>query len=823
MVDKRNIVLENTVTSHAYVSTGSRGSSSYPLRNKEEHATYIKRLLSKSYKDELTQKQAAAIRYKTGMYLEFASAPGYDLEIKSLENRNQGISLLNVHEDVETGVTRATVYIPEGKENFFLKQVEEYQVEFTKKGNPKHEKLVTSIEDIQRAVLDSFWFGEKNEIPNEHKKWCEVWFRVPNNNKSLVMMPEEVENAVNDICQALQIEIKPEKIVFPERLVKLLWVTEEDLLNLLNACNLVAEIRQAYEPTSFFTSLSNKEQKDWNQELLNRTTFAIDGTSVCLLDTGLNNQHQLLVNATSEEHIQTVNSAWGVSDHQGHGTEMAGVALYFDLKEQLLSGDPVVVTHEIESVKILPPTGENPVELYGDLTQQAINSAEIANPNTHRVVCMAVSSPNHNTKDGSPTSWSGAIDNITSGALEENVKRLVVISAGNVYPEELFKISYPDANILHSVESPGQAWNAVTVGAYSGKIQIDEEELSDFHAVSQVDELSPFSSTSLSWSSKWPIKPDVLFDGGNVATNGTDYIVCEDLSLLTTNRTPLIKQYSTINATSAATAQAACFAAQLMSEYPDLWPETIRALMIHSANWTSNMKRQFCTDDKKTTGRRALLKTCGYGIPNLEKAIRCFDNSVNMIIEGELQPYTKKSMNEMHVHKVPWPSEMLLALENTPVTMRVTLSYFIEPGPGEVGWKDKYRYPSCGLRFDVINADETLDDFQKRINVKMRGDDKKDSGDGTSGSSRWYLGADNRDVGSIHSDMMIDISASELCNCEYIAVYPVVGWWRERGYLGKYDSKQRYSLVVSLSTPDAKIDFYTEIQTKIGNVVQISV
>ena len=180
-------------------------------------------------------------------------------------------------------------------------------------------------------------------------------------------------------------------------------------------------------------------------------------------------------------------------------------------------------------------------------------------------------------------------------------------------------------------------------------------------------------------------------------------------------------------------------------------------------------------------------------------------------------------MNEMHIHKVPWPGEMLLALENTPVTMRVTLSYFIEPGPGEVGWKDKYRYPSCGLRFDVINADETLDDFQKRINVKMRGDDKKDSGDGTSGSSRWYLGADNRDVGSIHSDMMIDISASELCNCEYIAVYPVVGWWRERGYLGKYESKQRYSLVVSLSTPDAKIDFYTEIQTKIGNVVQISV
>lgn len=105
----------------------------------------------------------------------------------------------------------------------------------------------------------------------------------------------------------------------------------------------------------------------------------------------------------------------------------------------------------------------------------------------------------------------------------------------------------------------------------------------------------------------------------------------------------------------------------------------------------------------------------------------------------------------------------------------------------------------------------------------MRGEDTKDRGDGTSGSGRWYLGADNRNVGSVHSDMMIDISASELSSCEYIAVYPVIGWWRERSYLGKYDSKQRYSLVVSLSTPEENIDLYTEIQTIIENAVTIEV
>lgn len=90
----------------------------------------------------------------------------------------------------------------------------------------------------------------------------------------------------------------------------------------------------------------------------------------------------------------------------------------------------------------------------------------------------------------------------------------------------------------------------------------------------------------------------------------------------------------------------------------------------------------------------------------------------------------------MHIHALPWPKEVLEFLGEENVTMKVTLSYFIEPGPGEVGWKDKYRYPSCGLRFDVINSNESLIDFKKRVNVKMRGDNKKDSGDGTSGSER---------------------------------------------------------------------------------------
>ena len=70
--------------------------------------------------------------------------------------------------------------------------------------------------------------------------------------------------------------------------------------------------------------------------------------------------------------------------------------------------------------------------------------------------------------------------------------------------------------------------------------------------------------------------------------------------------------------------------------------------------------------------------------------------------------------------------------------LRVTLSYFIEPGPGEVGWKDRYRYASYALRFDLNNTGENEASFVKRLNAAAREDGE--GVDGESGSQRWLIG-----------------------------------------------------------------------------------
>ena len=820
---KDNIFLHKTAHAHEYRNPKQGQSKTrLPQRNIKEHANKLSSQLASCIKNDLEQKQLAAIHCKDGTYLEFSSSTDYDLTVKSLENRSQGIRLLTVQESSDNStISSATVYVPKDKSSFFEKKIASYSNDVTSSGHPKYNDLISSIENIVLASAKSFWTDPIALFPDNTPVWCELWLRYDNNhNKKTNASLDEVEHNISEICSNYHIKIKKESIIFPERIVKLVYVNQTDMQNIILLCDHVAEFRRAAELNSFFTTSSNIDQKLWLDDLVNRVNYEDNNVSVCLLDTGIAAGHPLISPATDETKIHAINS-FPKNDIVGHGSEMAGVALYYDLKKYLLSSEPVTVTHSIESVKILQKGQDNPTELYGSITRDAISIAEISHPSTKRVNCMAVTSKPTTEEDGRPTSWSASIDSITSGADEEDIKRLFLISAGNVNPSEFSDSGndYPEVNLNHSIENPGQAWNAITVGAYTTDIVFDNDLFPGYAPVASKNQLSPYSSTSTMWKRKWPIKPDVLFNGGNMISNGQQYDSCPDLSLLTSSNNPLIKSFSTIWATSSATAQASCFCAKILEKYPHIWPETVRALVIHSADWTPEMKAQFIPKDKTKTAKRALLRTCGYGIPNLTKAIECMDNSVNMIIEDELQPYNNDKLNEMHMHKLPWPTEVLESLGSTPVTLKVTLSYFIEPSPESNGWKDKYRYQSCGLKFDVINKNEQLIDFEKRINLLSRGENKKDSGSGNSGSDRWYLGADNRDVGSIHSDF-IEANAVDLCNCNYIAVYPISGWWKERKYLGKSDKKIRYSLIVSLSTPETSTDLYTPIITKIASKIE---
>ena len=156
---------------------------------------------------------------------------------------------------------------------------------------------------------------------------------------------------------------------------------------------------------------------------------------------------------------------------------------------------------------------------------------------------------------------------------------------------------------------------------------------------------------------------------------------------------------------------------------------------------------------------------------------------------------------------------MLQDLGGVEVTMRVTLSYFVEPGPGEVGWKHRYRYPSFGLRYDVNNYEEDLNHFRQRITKAAR--TVGEAFDSDNNSSRWLIGSDARHRGSIHTDQ-ITATAAQIAECRYISVFPSIGWWRERSHLKRFNSKARYSLIVTLETAATEVNLYVEVANQIG-------
>lgn len=146
--------------------------------------------------------------------------------------------------------------------------------------------------------------------------------------------------------------------------------------------------------------------------------------------------------------------------------------------------------------------------------------------------------------------------------------------------------------------------------------------------------------------------------------------------------------------------------------------------------------------------------------------------------------------------------------------------YFIEPGPGEIGWQDRYRYASHALRFELNSPGEGKDELIKRINKAAR--QEEEGHPGTESASKYWKIGQVRDRRSIHSDIWQG-TAQELADSNIIAIAPRIGWWRERFHLGRWDRSTRYSLVISITTPEERVDVSTPVANQVGITVPIEI
>jgi len=828
--ERRHLVLIGYAKREQFQPPKSRRDSA--PRREIDRASHGQRLLGqltdlKEYADAIRKEQEeSGYDMEFGIRIQFTSPPDIELALESLAREAQGIELLNVRLEVKDDkeVTRATVFVPDGKLDVFEKLIRKYLEQDAKpskthpNGHPKNQNLIETIQEIRASAFEGLWTDDPEVMPPTEDEliWWEVWLPLRGNR-------EATTRRFQKLAKTIGFEIAPGALRFLERTVLLMRGSKGQIKDSLMFLNSIAELRRAKETAEFFDALTPIEQREWTDDLLERTHFPSGGNlpHICILDTGVNRGHPLLTQSLDSGDLHTVEPSWDVSDNEGHGTGLAGLALFGDLTDALETQASIRITHRLESVKLLRHGGDNAERHHGHLTVEAVSRPEVQEPHRRRVFSMAITAKDNRDR-GRPSAWSAAIDSLSSDTSNDGLTpRLVIISAGNVREPDAW-LHYPDSNTTDGIHDPGQSWNALTVGAYTEKI--DTAEIG-YTSIAPFGGLSPFSTTSVMWDKAWPLKPDIVLEGGNAAKDSYGGAVwMSSLSLLTTHHRPEERLFTTTNATSAATALCSRMAAQLMADYPAFWPETIRALIIHSGEWTEAQRQMFMTEGTDKEKHKALIRHCGFGVPNLSQALWSAANSLTLIAQDTLQPFEKEGSStrsrEMNLYELPWPLSELESLGETQVEMQVTLSYFIEPNPSERGFKGRYKYESHGLRFEAKRPTETTEEFRKRINKLVR--DEEEGASAAKTDSGWMLGTQLRHHGSLHSDIWRG-QAAKLAQLGIIAVYPVTGWWKTRAGLKRYDKKARYALLVSIRASEVEVDLYEVIEKLVSVSTEIEV
>lgn len=792
---------------------GSRGKYPAPVADREAHAfRLLQQLAEVRHAAEIALQRDDLPAKENGVYIAVTGREGQPLAIDSLDKH--GLELLEAFE--RPGRQEATVFVPVAARDKLAKLVEGYRTKNRKKDGvetdkPLNQRLIEGIEAFRLAVLRDLWddAAELFPPPGCRFRW-ETWLR-----------PNTLDRFVAEATRAgLQLGHSP--LRFPETDVVLVFATPEQMAALLERTLCMARVRRSSITADFFDALPAPDQagfvRDAQARLVARPPEEAR-TALCLLDTGVNRGHPLIAPFLSAEDRHAVDPGWGEEDHKGHGTELAGVALFGDLVRHLDSPGPIAPPHRLESVKVIPPVGDNEYDQLAAITQQAVERAEAFGPDRRRVFCLATTTEEDTPHDGFPTIWSSAIDQLAAAPDHpDGQRRLFCISAGNIRRENRTAANYPALNDDAELESPGQAWNALTIGGYTEKQVLTDSTLAGYRPLAPAGDIAPDSRTA-SWDGTWPIKPELSLEAGNRAVHPRDGIGYDvpDLDILTTSKDFPNPFFARTRATSPATADGARLAAILADDYPYLWPETIRALLVGSANWTDGMRRHLPTAPNKSD-YGLLLKRYGFGVPDLGFARRSAKNCLTLVVQDTLQPYrwSEKSrgsvLNEMKLFQLPWPVDQLQQLD-ADISMRVTLSYFVEPNPSETARGRKLRYASHGLRFKIIHPDEEVPAFRSRINKAAQAE-TGDRRQAESDSGGWVLGSQQRDVGSIHSDIWRG-PASDLARRSVIAVHPVGGWWKERPHLERWSNQARFSLVVTIDAGEADIDIYTSVATNV--------
>lgn len=384
-----------------------------------------------------------------------------------------------------------------------------------------------------------------------------------------------------------------------------------------------------------------------------------DVPAVGLVDSGIRVGHPMIEPASlGADALHPVFQGRG-EDGFGHGTLVAGLALYWDVLQCAHDGD-FVASFPLASVRIFDddgrvPAGVNPATLIRDAIEHLVDRYDC------RVICVSLGDHNDPFIPGSKASALAALIDDAARALDV----VVIVPTGNIdhatlsAPAALLRrypayLQDPGNELL----SPSQAALAITVGAIADR---DVSDVSDPAAAAGATAGGPAPYARRGPGVRASLKPELVEDGGNwIFDRGSGDILNDTGTAVVSLSARQELLFDTAIGSSFAAGRVANVAGRVAARYPDLSSAAIRALLLQGSI------RAQAPQHFDINAARNLL---GHGRLDPQRCLSSTDDRTVLLSEQSLRS------DGFHVYRLPATNDFFMA----PGTRHLTVSLAFDP------------------------------------------------------------------------------------------------------------------------------------------------
>lgn len=530
-----------------------------------------------------------------------------------------------------------------------------------------------------------------------------------------------------------------------------------------------------------------------------------EAPGVVVLDSGLASGHPLLKAAVVE--TKSFLPGKGNDDENGHGTRVAGLALYGDFEKSLRDGS-FVPTLRLFSGRVLDKNNENNTGFVEKHIEEAVRY--FVSEHECRIFNLSFGDSNKPYVGGHLRGLSVTLD-----MLSRELGVLFVVSAGNhringESPDGMeWRDHYPDYLLGEAwrIIEPAPALNVLTVG---GLVRHNQTQNSQRYGqdpteipVAHPGQPSPF--TRGGGSVDGAIKPELMAHGGNWALNTlTNYSLLHGktgLGVVTSNHNFVGGHpFGESSGTSMAAPQVAHLAASVLKEHPEASNNFLRALLCANAV-VPEASRDLIDNVKE------VRTVCGYGQVEEKALYRSLEDAATLITHGRIEN------KRHHFYEIPLPDDFV-ELSHGHCLREISVG--LAHSPPVRSTRIMYRATRIGFR---LVAAKSLEHVTTMFNKDTEKEDYKSISE--LGSA--HVGQALRSKGTVQADYWrfkrVGGRAKIRTNKIFVVVtrndYP----WGE----SLCDSEEDYALVVSLrDRKNQNVQLYTQIKTKLEARLPVS-